>query len=127
TEVCYIALHLLGANEYVALNRLADPLLTSAPNDRSVTVSRAMIGIVENALGCSLSGDSQLLKALVSHVRPLLNRLRFGIQVANPLLADVRQSYPEIYRACTAAGALLAREAGVPALTNDEVGFLTFH
>lgn len=126
-EVCYIALHLLGAKEYVALDRLTDPLLTLSADDRSVTVSRAMIGIVENALGCSLAGDSQLLRALVSHVRPLLNRLRFGIQVTNPLLADVKQSYPDIYRACSVASALLAREAGVPALTSDEVGFLTLH
>lgn len=124
-EICYIAMHLLGAKEYIALDRLASVAVGDA--DRSAALGRAMIGLVENALDCSLSGDRQLLAALITHVRPLINRLRFGIAVSNPLVREIRERYPEIYRACQVAGAVLAREAGIAVLPEDEVGFLAFH
>ena len=125
-EVSALAVHLLGAKQYVRFECLPEVPAEQAREERVSLLCSAMIGLVENMLDCALS-DRLLLAGLVAHVRPMLDRLRHGIRLPNPHLRAVQGTYPEVYKASLTASHMLAREVGCSRLPEDEVGFLTFH
>ncbi|MGQ2284842.1 BglG family transcription antiterminator [Leuconostoc pseudomesenteroides] len=63
-----------------------------------------------------------LKKGLVGHVRPMLHRISSLITVVNPLLNDIRFSYPEVFDQIKS---ILARSRYQ--VSDDEVGFLTLY
>lgn len=70
---------------------------------------------------------SRLVGDLAKHVRPLLNRLRYGLSVDNPVLDQIRESYPELLVELSAAVAEVAREFELPAVSPEEVGYMALY
>lgn len=60
---------------------------------------------------------------LAYHLMFMVNRIRFGIPLSNPLLADIRQKYPLAYRMAEIAGEIIEKEVGEP-VSADETGHL---
>ena len=60
---------------------------------------------------------------LAYHLMFMVNRIRFGIPLSNPLLADIRRKYPLAYRMAQIAGEMIEKEIGEPVST-DEMGHL---
>lgn len=57
------------------------------------------------------------------HLMFMLNRLRFGVHLVNPLLDDLREKYPLAYEMAGVATKVIAKEYGM-AVNEDERGYL---
>lgn len=123
-EIGYMALHILGAKvEHssldVALNlRDFDPEL--------VRLAQGMIEAAEGALHISLIEDKQLLFGLLLHLRPVINRLKYGLCLRNPILIQIKEQYPIVFGAAWIAGAYLEKKLGTK-VSEEEIGFLAMH
>ena len=92
-----------------------------------------LAGLIGEMLDCFdpgarfyLESDPDFLQALAAHLRPMLVRLEHKIQVDNPLLHEVQQSYPDLYQKAVDAGEIIQKRLGytVPAC---ETGLLAMH
>lgn len=62
----------------------------------------------------------------MSHMRPTLVRLQYGMDITNPLLLQLQSSYPDIFEKCRNAAAFLEKELGCQ-VPEAEIGYLVMH
>lgn len=76
-------------------------------------------------LGVELSQDEDLIRGLILHLEPAIDRLELGVIAPNPLLDEIKAKYSGLYAvARRAAESLSTLPAG---LADEEVGYLAVH
>lgn len=72
--------------------------------------------------------DKQALFAHLSlHMKPLMNRLRNNIRVANNLLEQIKLEYPYLFSKVSDACRELECRHGLARIDDEELGFITVH
>ncbi len=123
-EIGYMALHILGAKvEHGALDVKLD-LRDFEPE--LILLAEGMIKVAEEAIKVKLTADQQLLLGLLLHLRPVINRLKYGMSLRNPILQQIKEQYPTIFGAAWISGAYLEKELGVK-VGEEEIGYLAMH
>ncbi|BDG59603.1 BglG family transcription antiterminator [Caldinitratiruptor microaerophilus] len=122
-EVGYITLHLLSAK--------AIGTRSSHPGDEDrdaplVAAVDAFIRIAGAHLGTDLTGDDDLVRGLILHLRPAVYRLRYGLRLVNPLKDEILREFPFLVAAVRAAAPALEERLGVR-VTVDELTYLAMH
>lgn len=79
---------------------------------------------VENRLSIDLSHDPELKEGLLLHIRPVLEKIRRGDPVRNPLLQLVRKDYAELYEVVSAVVRETAQGLNFP---DEEIAYLVMH
>ncbi|EZX21730.1 BglG family transcription antiterminator [Mammaliicoccus sciuri] len=80
-EAKYISLHIMSKG--------SKQQESDEESDLSHRVSQ-ILGIIEADFGFPMSSDSQLLYGLVTHLQPLIKRIRNNIHLENPILNDIK-------------------------------------
>lgn len=119
-EICYIAIHLEG-------KRLSDG---EGAGDGKVVISDSIWDIVSEMLDrvdqvfkFDFRGDLELRVNLAKHVAPLMARLRYDMDLRNPLLSDIRSKFPLAYAMAAECATVLTEHSGtVP--SEDEIGYI---
>ena len=96
------------------------------PGTRELRLIDRIVTLSAERLHPSLADDTQLRDSLLEHLHRLRVRLRYGIPVSNPLQAEVRSRYPEVYAVATEILAEVGSVGGI-AIPQEEVGFLTMY
>lgn len=138
-EVYYITIHILGSKRYFAmstdiysdkLNRelLQDEILNSNDykKDLSEVIVNEIIGIVENYLEISLDNDKQFMDALLIHIKPTINRIKYGLILRNPIIDDIESTYPEAYGIAWLSNTVFKKYFG-KVISREEIGYLALH
>ena len=123
-EISYICLHIKGAkHERIRWN--AGEALTIENRELQYLVNE-MIDAFDPVQACLLKQDEEFIQGLLAHLQPTLIRIIYGMHIQNPMLAEIRESYPEIYRKCVHVAEVLEKKTQreVP---EEEIGFLTVH
>lgn len=123
-EIGFMALHILGAK--VEHGSLDVSLALRDFEPELVKLAQAMIKAAEGALHLKLTADKQLLLGLLLHLRPVINRLKYGMSLRNPILNQIKEQYPTVFGAAWIAGAYLEKELGVK-VSEEEIGYLAIH
>ncbi len=121
-EMDYIVLHLSGArlsNEKEIVNYETEEFTW-------IELTQSFIRAMEYYLEESFDGDEMLFEGLVAHIAPAFNRLKCGLQIHNPMLDKIKESYPKIFFACKQACELLFSKTGCE-VPDDEAGYLAMH
>ena len=116
-EIYYITIHLLGSKFQFRKNHY---------NNENVHFAREIIDLIGNILSIDLTDDKQLLNGLALHLRPTINRLKFGLKIENPLLEEVKKNYPSIFGASWASSTLFEKQYGVE-VPEEEIAYITIH
>lgn len=127
-EEGYILLHILGAK--MLQGDIGDfdlNIKDEEDSDLAVIMAREIIAIAEKALSIMhLREDKQLLNGLILHLRPTINRLEYGLNLTNPLIDEIKQSYPEIYGVAWLTNIVFERYLNKP-ITEAEIGYIVLH
>ncbi|MFB9329050.1 PRD domain-containing protein [Paenibacillus aurantiacus] len=83
-----------------------------------------LVSEVESRLDITLMRDRSLIEGLLHHMEPVLQRLREGQHIRNPLLLQIKRDYAELFDAVQDAAARKLRGYELP---DEEIGFLTMH
>jgi mannitol operon transcriptional antiterminator len=121
-EVSYIALHLAGAR----LSKGQKVMNEDSEEFTWIELTQSFIRATEYYLKESFAGDELFSEGLVSHFAPAFNRLKYGLQIHNPMLEKIQERYPDIFAACQKACELLSEKTGY-VIPDDEVGYLAMH
>ncbi|WP_227008684.1 BglG family transcription antiterminator [Pantoea ananatis] len=86
-----------------------------------------LITRLSSLLRQNIGSDSVLLNALVSHVKPMLNRLAYRIVIHNPLLDEIRKEFAAVFNVVKQAVLHLNQQWGLPTASDDEIAYLTIY
>lgn len=119
-EVAYIAIHLAGKRM----------MLDNSPKEEGLVVTDSVWHIVEEMVECvwkafrfDFRNDLELHMNLARHIVPLAVRLRYHMQLKNPLLNDIKQRYALAYSMAMDASTVLARTYQAE-LSEDETAYI---
>lgn len=124
-EIAYIAIHLLGTKT-IAQSNLSDKELFSIIDDDIAKLTEDIIKAIEEKYMLGIQHDKELFVALSLHLRPTLNRYRYGMNIRNPMLDEIKANYPVAFEAGILAGTILEKKIGI-AINENEIGYLALH
>lgn len=123
-EMSYICLHIKGAkHESIQWN---SKNMLSMGNREIQHLVNLMIDEFDNEKAYLLKQDDEFIQGLLAHLQPTMIRIAGGMQISNPVLDDIKKSYPDIYRRCLNVAAVLEKAIGKK-VPEEETGFLTVH
>lgn len=119
-ESYYITLHLLGKQLGVdrknnnSLNRETDELL------------EAILKEIHKMFGIDFSLDTKLVSQLATHFLPMMNRLKYGLYIDNPITELIRDEDPFAFEIALFAANIVRDKFGYQ-VNLDEIGYLAPH
>ncbi len=80
-------------------------------------------------IGVELDQDEDLIRGLMLHLEPALDRMRLGVVAPNPLLEDIKAKYGGLFAIAKQATQTLGDEYGLRygGLADEEIGYLAVH
>ncbi|NDL63319.1 BglG family transcription antiterminator [Acerihabitans arboris] len=126
-EVWFIYQYIISSGIVIEERADNQPTHYQFSNDETRRLTLGLIDIFSTLINLDLRGDALLYDGLLIHVKPLLNRLKYHISIRNPLLADIKSEFQEIYQLTLKAVGQLCRRFALQDIAQDEVGYLTVH
>lgn len=125
-EIAYITMHLVG-------NRISQRE-TDIPSNLShylgEDIYNLSLQIINEVSGwtnvINLEQDEQLIYSLGLHIKQLVNRLSFNMNIRNPLQNTVKIKYPLAFEAGVIAAGAIMKETSFR-VNESEIGFLALH
>src|SRR6185312_9073035 len=85
-----------------------------------------IIAKIEKKLQLGISGDKELAVSLSLHLKPAINRHRYGMNLRNPMLDAIKSNYPVAFEAGIVAGMAIQEEFGFQ-MNENEIAYLALH
>ncbi|CRH39932.1 activator of the mannose operon (transcriptional antiterminator) [Pantoea sp. PA1] len=123
-EVHYIYQYLISSGRHPFSAGFPSP---SHYDEDAVNYATTLITRLSSLLRQNIGSDSVLLNALVSHVKPMLNRLAYRIVIHNPLLDEIRKEFAAVFNVVKQAVLHLNQQWGLPTASDDEIAYLTIY
>ena len=92
--------------------------------NNSEEVTKMMIDIMSLFLGVDLSQDELLSRGLLLHMKPMLNRLKYDIQIKNPLFKEIEERFTEILGLCRLSIEIMSEYYNLSNISMDEISYL---
>ncbi|PFJ17994.1 PTS fructose transporter subunit IIA [Bacillus cereus] len=70
--------------------------------------------------------DEELLFGFGVHLKTLLNRLKYKLNMRNPLLEEVKKNYPYAFEIAVLVGDIISEYTGEP-IPESEIGYIAIH
>jgi transcriptional antiterminator len=91
-EIGYITLQLIGTKVQKDLNN-------QFQKETVAQLAYEMVEKFEKIYGVLLENKKDLIHNLILHLRPAIHRLKFKINIDNPLMDDIKNQYKSVYEA----------------------------
>lgn len=121
-EVIYIAIHLLGTKMVSQSNELVDHVL----DEKVSNLVTSALEKIEKELHLGVKKDKELIFGLTLHLKPAINRYKYGMNIRNPMLEDIKKNYPLAFEAAILAGLVIEKETETK-IDENEIGYLALH
>lgn len=126
SEIGYICLHILGAKSQQKLNNIKLEEILETFDEEVIEIAKNIIEFSGNILGVNLNDDKRLLEGLILHLRPAINRLKYGLSLRNPILTNIKNNYPKIFGIAWASSIIFEEKIGIK-IKEEEVGYIALH
>ncbi|MFT9486220.1 transcription antiterminator [Tepidibacillus infernus] len=124
-EVAYIAIHLLGTKMLTQTNA-GDKVVEQVMDDNIIELVMVALDKIASKLNLDLKNDKELIIGLSLHLKPAINRYKYGMNFRNPMLQDIKKNYPLAFEAGIIAGLAIEEYTGTE-INENEVGYLALH
>lgn len=120
-ERYYLSLHLLGSRLQTV------PISLMNESDREANHLAENLVKEFSRIACiEFDNVQEIVKALAAHLKTSLYRYRYGIQLGNVMLDDIKNEYRELFELTKTACLYLEQQIGVP-IPDSEVAYITLH
>ncbi|ETI68510.1 BglG family transcription antiterminator [Neobacillus vireti] len=121
SEIDYIMVHLLGTK---LLTR--EEVTDFGEFDEVNTLVNCMIEKLRSEFIWDFHNDIEFIKGITLHLRPAMNRLRYGLNMRNPLLNQTKTKFPSAFEGAVVASKCiedyLNKETG-----ENEIAYIALH
>ncbi len=122
SEVAYIALHLLGTK----LLSQANDVVEGVMDEEILHLVTMVLDQIEQEFNLGISNDKELIIGLGLHLKPAVNRYKYGMNIRNPMIMDIKKNYPLAFEVAVFAGIIIGKETGSE-IDENEVGYIALH
>lgn len=122
SEQLYLTLHLLGSRMQSSSVNFANDETGKEAKSLSIILVQAFSRIA----GIEFVREQELIQAIATHLSTSLYRYRYGIQLGNPMLDNIKTQYGDLFEITSRACKYLEKEIGVP-IPEGEVAYITLH
>lgn len=120
-EIDYIIVHLLGTK---LLHQKG--LMEFIEFDEVGSIINCMLKRLKSELNWDFSQDREFIQALTLHIRPAMNRLRYKMNIRNPLLNDIKKKYPAAFEGAIIASKCIEEYLQIE-VVEHEIGYIALH
>ncbi|MBA4603244.1 BglG family transcription antiterminator [Thermoactinomyces mirandus] len=124
-EIAYIAIHLAGT-KMLSQTYDQDQLVEHVVDQEILRLVYIMLEKIEEKMELDLKHDRELIMGLGLHLKPAINRYKFGMNIRNPMLEDIKKNYPLAFDAGVIAGMAIEDKTGIR-MNENEIGYLALH
>jgi mannitol operon transcriptional antiterminator len=117
-EQIYLSMHLLGS-------RVQVPTKIEQTED-VLDLARQLVTDFELLACINFDDKEQLVSMIAHHLKMSIYRYKYGIQIGNPLMADIRTSYPDLFDLTVKASRGIKKKLGLP-IPDAEIAYITMH
>ena len=114
----FVSFGLIKENKDKVLNKL---------DYTAITFRNKMTSCIEEILQLNIAKDQAIMDKLLLHIRPMLNRMEYDIQISNPLINDIKEQYPVLLNICKAVALMVSYNLKQKIIPIDEIGYLTLY
>lgn len=125
-EVAYAAIHLLGTKMVSVSGQGEGKTVDQLMEPKTYQLVDAILKKIEDKMNLKINGDQELIFALGLHLKPAINRYKYGMNIRNPMLEDIKRNYPLAYEAGIIAGLAIEEHTGSD-INENEIGYLALH
>jgi len=120
SEIHYMTIHLMGKQ---ALQYSENHLII---DEETTRLTEKILGEILRIFQIDLKSDLELYSMLTFHIQPLINRLKYGLKLSNPLTDQIKKDNPLAFEMAIVAGKILT-ESISDGITDDEISYLALH
>lgn len=120
SEIGYVTIHLAGKMNYGESGRQNDNLVISRQISNVVT---EMLQVVYDAFRYDFRGDLELRMSLSQHIVPLEVRMKYNLNLNNPLLQEIKEHFSLPYAMASQASGVL-KKVYHRKLSEDEIAYI---
>jgi lichenan operon transcriptional antiterminator len=124
-EIGYLALVIASNSRTRDYSFARSTDISNLIDERDIELTQQATKALEHAYYLEPFDEDFVMRVAV-HVHSLLQRLEGNVGSHNPLLAQIKESYPLVYDMAVFFARTISQSAQVP-LSEDEIAFLAFH
>jgi len=110
----------------IAARRVEEIAPSAISPDDGETLVDYILSYINNHYNFNLQNDPQLRADLLTHIKTMITRVRYQINIPNPLLNNIKQHYPMAYDVTLAAVSSWGKYTPY-VISENEIGFLVLH
>lgn len=121
SEINYVIVHLLGTKlvQQETLEKFSE-------YDEVKSIVQCMLEQLKDKLGWDFSDDTELIQGLTLHIRPAMNRLRYKMNIRNPLLDEIKTKYTSAFEGAVIASKCISDYLGME-VGEHEIAYIALH
>lgn len=123
-EKAYICLHIKGAKHQGI--EWDGAKTVEIERQKLLEMMNEMIDAYDKEAAFVLKQDNEFIQGLLAHLQPTLIRLIYDMKIANPVLEEIKSSYPDIFEKSKNVARVLEKWVQRP-VPEEETGFLAVH
>lgn len=110
----------------IAARRVEDNVASVISPDDGDSLVDYILSYINTHYNFNLQNDPQLHADLLTHIKTMITRVRYQIQIPNPLLSNIKQHYPMAWDVTLAAVSSWGKYSPYT-ISENEIGFLVLH
>ncbi|MCM2535889.1 BglG family transcription antiterminator [Neobacillus pocheonensis] len=124
-EVAYITIHLLGAKHFEDKNLLEADFIHLV-GESSYQLINDILAEIKRVYRIDLCADRELIYGLGLHLRSAINRIKYKMNLRNPLLKKIKSNYPFSFELGILAAEIIQTNSELT-VNEDEIGYIAIH
>jgi len=108
-------------------NEVEEKIKDADEGDISCKVAELLTEYMSDILEVDFREEKELLSGLLLHIRPMLNRMKYNIQISNPLLKEMQNEYSQLLGICELVFGIFCKKFGFKKVRIDEVAYITIY
>lgn len=125
-EKYYITIHLRGAKNYYESNDEVEEKIDFTSKSLEVIIANEIADYVENVTGIKIKKDPAFLSGLILHLNPIINRIKYGLTLKNPLINEIEEKYPQAYGLAWLCNSIFKKYLS-KRISREEIGYIAIH
>jgi lichenan operon transcriptional antiterminator len=124
-EAAYITIHLLGAKHFEDKN-LSETDFTHLVGENNYQLVNEILAEIKRVYRIDLCADRELIYGLGLHLRSAINRMKYKMNLRNPLLKEIKNNYPFSFELGIVAAGIIQKNSELT-VNEDEIGYIAIH
>lgn len=122
-ELLYLSMYIKGAK---LRGTRIDNKISMIEDFQTIKLVKEFIQRVEEETGIYLSDNEFLIFSLIKHLRPAIYRMKMDLDIINPLLNVIKETYPKLFLAIAKCIYIIEERENIK-VPEDEIAYLAAH